>query len=97
MCGRYNITTPAEAMRRMFGTAGPLPNIPARYNVAPAQHVPLVRFNRETRQRSLDTARWGLIPNWAKDMSVGYKLINARCPQRRSAVVVDDREQPSAD
>jgi putative SOS response-associated peptidase YedK len=78
MCGRYNITTPAEAMSRIFGIAGPLPNIPARYNVAPTQDVPVVRFNPEKRERSLDMVRWGLIPYWSKDASVGYKLINAR-------------------
>ena len=65
-------------MSRIFGIAGPLPNLPARYNVAPTQDVPIVRFNPETRERSLDVVRWGLIPNWAKDASVGYKLINAR-------------------
>ena len=37
MCGSYNITTPAEAMQRVFRFAGPLPNLPPRYNVAPTQ------------------------------------------------------------
>jgi putative SOS response-associated peptidase YedK len=65
-------------MRRIFGIVGPLPNLPARYNVAPTQDVPIVRFNPETHERSLDMVRWGLIPYWSKDASVGYKLINAR-------------------
>ena len=37
MCGLYSITTPAEAMQRVFRFAGPLLNLPPRYNVAPTQ------------------------------------------------------------
>ena len=46
MCGRYSITTPAEALRRLFRFTGPLPNLPPRYNVAPTQQVPIVRAAR---------------------------------------------------
>ena len=38
----------------------------------------MVRFNPDTGERSLDPLRWGLIPHWAKDPSIGVKLINAR-------------------
>ncbi len=78
MCGRYSITTAPEAMRRLFNFVGPLPNLRPRYNVAPTQDLPVVRYNPEARQRSLDLLRWGLIPRWAKDPSIGAKLINAR-------------------
>jgi putative SOS response-associated peptidase YedK len=82
MCGRYSITTPAEAMRRLFGFASPLPNWPARYNVAPTQSVPIVRLARAaagaSSERELVLARWGLVPPWAKDMKIGARLINAR-------------------
>jgi putative SOS response-associated peptidase YedK len=44
MCGRYSLTSPAEAMRRLFGFGGPLPNWPAHYNIAPTQLVPIVRL-----------------------------------------------------
>ena len=77
MCGRYSLTTPAEAMRHLFGFAGALPNLPARYNVAPTQLVPIVRRTREG-ARELVQVRWGLIPSWAKDASIGNRLINAR-------------------
>ncbi|HUI16306.1 MAG TPA: SOS response-associated peptidase [Alphaproteobacteria bacterium] len=77
MCGRYSLTTPAEAMRRLFGFAGPLPNLPARYNIAPTQQVPIVRLDREA-ARELASVRWGLIPFWAKDATIGNRLINAR-------------------
>ena len=42
------------------------------------QNVLTVRFNPEIRERSLDALRWGLVPIWAKDPSIGNKLINAR-------------------
>lgn len=79
MCGRYAITSAPEAMRRLFKTTNPLPNFQASFNVAPTQNVIAVRFNPETRERHLDVLRWGLVPIWAKDQSIGSKLINARC------------------
>ena len=78
MCGRFASITPPETMRQMFGTRNLVPNFPARFNLAPTQDVLAVRFNPETRERSLDPLRWGLIPHWAKDQSMGVKLINAR-------------------
>jgi putative SOS response-associated peptidase YedK len=45
---------------------------------APTQDVLAIRMNPETKQRSLDALRWGLIPNWAKDPKIAYKTINAR-------------------
>lgn len=74
MCGRYSITTPPEAMTRLFGISGPVRNFPARYNVAPSQPVPAVVQVGSARELAL--FRWGLIPSWAKD---GVKpMINAR-------------------
>ena len=37
-----------------------------------------MRFNPETRERSLDVLRWGLVPHWAKDLAFGNRCINAR-------------------
>jgi putative SOS response-associated peptidase YedK len=53
-------------------------NIPARYNIAPTQRVPIVRRIRDREERELVILRWGLVPFWAKDAKVGYSLINAR-------------------
>ena len=53
------------------------PEIEPRYNIAPSQYVPAVRVSREG-QRRLGMLHWGLIPYWAKDKSIGYKMINAR-------------------
>lgn len=78
VCGRYLNKTPAAETARIFGTTNPLPNLPACYNVAPTQPVLAVRFNPETRERSLDLLRWGLVPFWAKDIAFGARCINAK-------------------
>jgi putative SOS response-associated peptidase YedK len=78
MCGRFLNKLPAAETARIFRTRNPLPNYPARYNIAPTQPVLAVRYNAETRERSLDALRWGLVPHWAKDISFGARAINAR-------------------
>lgn len=78
MCGRYSITTAPEALRRLFKFAGPTPNLPSRYNVAPTQDAPVVRLNKARDGRELVMLRWGLVPYWAKDPKSGYRMINAR-------------------
>lgn len=76
MCGRYSLTTPPEAMRRLFGFEGQ-PNLPPRYNIAPTQEAPIVRLSAEGR-RELAMARWGLLPVFAKAPADGARMINAR-------------------
>ena len=78
MCGRFVQKTPLGDIRVLFETANPVPNAPTRYNAAPTDNLAVVRFNPQTRQRSLDLLRWGLVPLWAKDPSFGPKCINAR-------------------
>jgi putative SOS response-associated peptidase YedK len=76
MCGRYLLISPVEAMRRFFDVGGLL-NLPPRYNIAPTQDAPVVRLDKEGR-RELIAMRWGLVPLWAKDLSIGARCINAR-------------------
>ena len=83
MCGRYSITSPPEAIQRVFQVPE-LPNLPARYNVAPTQDVPVVRVGGDSEGpeadggRHLVQLRWGLVPFWADDPTIGAKMINAR-------------------
>lgn len=77
MCGRYSLTTPAEALRRLFKFEGLL-NLPARYNIAPTQMAPVVRRKAGATSRELVLLRWGLVPGWAKDPGGAARLINAR-------------------
>lgn len=78
MCGRYVQTTPPAALARLFRTVNAVPNHPPSWNVAPTQDGLVVRFNPETGARHLDPLRWGLVPRWAEDPSIGSRMINAR-------------------
>jgi putative SOS response-associated peptidase YedK len=53
-------------------------DVPARWNVAPTQPVLVVATSRDGRNRRLGQMRWGLVPTWARDPSIGNRLINAR-------------------
>ena len=75
MCGRFAITLPPEAVRAFFAYVEQ-PNFPPRYNIAPTQLAPVIYHDRH--QPAVKMMRWGLIPSWAKDESVGNALINAR-------------------
>ena len=77
MCGRYSLTTAPEALRRLFNFLNQ-PNLGPRYNVAPTQSAPVVRPAADGTGRELVMMRWGLVPSWAKDLSIGAKMINAR-------------------
>ena len=65
-----------EQVREFLDLLGPAQNLRPRYNVAPSQNVAAVRAGEDGRR--LLMLRWGLIPAWAKEPSIGYKLINAR-------------------
>ncbi len=75
MCGRFVITSPPEALRRIFGYAEQ-PNFPPRHNIAPTQPIPVVII--ENGGRHFRLMRWGLIPSWVKDPRQFSLLINAR-------------------
>ena len=78
MCGRFVLTTPAEALRQAFGFIEQ-PNLAPRYNIAPTQDVPVIRQRKEPAgQRTLQMLRWGLVPSWAESLAGGAKMINAR-------------------
>lgn len=76
MCGRYTLTIDAESLAEHFHLTTIKAYYP-RYNIAPGQKVPVIGLNNSGK-RGLAFMRWGLIPRWAKEQSVGYKMINAR-------------------
>ncbi len=76
MCGRFTLRTRAGALSEQFGCE--IPEFPPRYNVAPTQMIAAVRQELDNQQRRYVALRWGLIPSWAKDMSFGNRMINAR-------------------
>jgi putative SOS response-associated peptidase YedK len=74
MCGRYTIIAKAEEIEKRFKIEVPEMYQP-RYNAAPTQILPVITNKNPN---GLSFFRWGLIPPWAKDISIGSKMINAR-------------------
>src|SRR6266851_5359266 len=77
MCERFQSTTSPAELARLFKTIGSLPNTTPRYNAAPTQDLPIVLHGPGTGKRRLVALRWGLIPFWAKDATIGYTTNNA--------------------
>ncbi len=79
MCGRFAFYSPTEAAAALFGVSTSL-QIKPRYNIAPTQDIAAIRNRSEGQgdERELVMLRWGLVPFWAKDPSIGNRMINAR-------------------
>ncbi len=75
MCGRYTLTFYPERLAERFDAQLAFDEFFPRYNVSPTQYLPVIR---NTGERRIELLRWGLIPGWAKDTSIGNRLINAR-------------------
>ena len=77
MCGRYGFA-PGEfrEIKLRFNIGGDLPLFSPRYNIAPTQSAPVIA-NLEGVNR-LELFQWGLVPSWAKEVSIGNRMINAR-------------------
>ncbi len=84
MCGRYTLTSGLTILQRRFGFSAEQIRLEPRYNLAPGQEAPVVICEKNNTFRMM---RWGLVPFWAKEASIGYKMINARAetlPQKAS-------------
>src|ERR687892_439092 len=91
MCGRFTVTTKdtkkvadrfEAELGKALGSKG-LESAGGRYNVAPTQEVLTVRSSPDPEEaargeREARLMRWGLVPRWAKDLKVGYRMINAK-------------------
>ena len=75
MCGRYSLIADLGELGRRFEFDGDRLSFESAYNVAPTQDV-LTVVGGETRRGGY--MRWGLVPWWAKDLSIGSRMINAR-------------------
>lgn len=75
MCGRYTQTADARTLAGRFRLAKLGVDVRQRWNMAPGQDAPVVVLEGGRRLR---LHRWGLIPAWAKDPTIGHKMINAR-------------------
>ncbi|MFY0546188.1 SOS response-associated peptidase [Brevibacillus sp. H7] len=76
MCGRYTLATEPEDLMERFQLKSLPFQLEARYNIAPGQLIPAIIG--EQGERRIGQLRWGLVPYWAQDEKIGYKMINAR-------------------
>ncbi|MBM4424118.1 MAG: SOS response-associated peptidase [Chloroflexi bacterium] len=80
MCGRFTLTADPDTLREVFAldkSSAALAELSPRYNIAPSQPVAVVVAASDS-ARKLEFFQWRLIPSWAKDPKIGYKMINAR-------------------
>ncbi|MDE5413599.1 SOS response-associated peptidase [Alkalihalobacterium chitinilyticum] len=101
MCGRFTLAADPSLLKERFDIVNDFDDqYSARYNIAPSQPILTVINDGEVNRAGF--LRWGLIPSWAKDPKIGYKLINARAEtlaekasfkhaykQRRCLVIAD--------
>ena len=74
MCGRFVLVAAPDAIQQQFSLPD-MPELSPRYNIAPTQTVAVITNENP---RELSFYRWGLIPSWSKDASIGSRMINAR-------------------
>ena len=78
MCGRFAQKSPVPSLAKNFDAQLKLESLEPRYNISPTSIVPVVRIPHQETKRTLEGLKWGLIPSWASDPSIGFKLANAR-------------------
>jgi putative SOS response-associated peptidase YedK len=77
VCGRFALFAPLAEIAEYFDLdAAGAAALPPHYNVTPGRAVAVVREREGVRR--LDRLKWGLVPFWAKDASIGHRLVNAR-------------------
>jgi len=75
MCGRFAQADPLEILAQQFALEEVFVDLSPRYNVAPGQQVAVIL---KEEKRVMVDLKWGLVPFWAKDPSIGNRMINAR-------------------
>ena len=75
MCGRFTMAIDAEDLQTELALGKMPADWQPRYNVAPGQNVGVVT---NPQSRDVTWMQWGLVPFWAKDPTIGNRLINAR-------------------
>ena len=75
MCGRFGLTRPEALKPERFGITD-LPPLVPRYNIPPSSDILVVRERKEVTEAEM--IRWGLVPSWARDPSIGNRMANVR-------------------
>jgi putative SOS response-associated peptidase YedK len=76
MCGRFVEFSDTKKLKQYFSIDEVKCELVPDYNVAPSQEIAAIV--RQNDSNVLGKLHWGLVPHWAKDISTGYKMINAR-------------------
>jgi len=76
VCGRYTLAGPSQQLQARFGLSESIVAGP-RYNICPGQEIIAITAPQPAGERGT-LLRWGLVPHWAKDPKIGYRMINAR-------------------
>lgn len=76
MCGRYTLLATEDEIKDAFQLTDPILDYQISYNIAPGQEVLVIIHDGEKKKAGY--LRWGLVPSWANDEKIGYKMINAR-------------------
>lgn len=75
MCGRFTLTLDPGELQELLNLGPFIHIVQPRYNIAPSQPIPIVK---DSEKREVELYRWGLVPSWADDPKIGYRMINAR-------------------
>lgn len=75
MCGRFSRRHQVEEIEERFEVEAEGFDFAPSYNIAPSQISPVITFRD---RRLIEASKWGLVPFWAKEPSIGNKMINAR-------------------
>jgi putative SOS response-associated peptidase YedK len=95
MCGRFGASFQYRDIKSA-NLYGDFPGYFPRYNIAPSQDVPVIVRNEK--RNELRPMRWGLVPSWAQDRSVGQNMINAgseRCSNQEIPAALRFMEMPT--
>ena len=76
MCGRFARYSLSRELERYFNAHPAAFELQPNYNVAPTQEIPVIILHEG--DRHIKKRHWGLVPFWAKDISIGSRMINAR-------------------
>jgi putative SOS response-associated peptidase YedK len=76
MCGRFTATFEFREIKLRWNIQNDIPLLAPRYNIAPSQEVPIIVLTDAGNE--LKQMRWGLVPSWTNDPSIGNRMINAR-------------------
>jgi len=81
MCGRFTLAVSSSSViEEYFSVDASVghADLSPRYNIAPSQDITVIVKPDAESGRVLTMMRWGLVPHWAKDIKIGYKMINAK-------------------